>query len=366
MSRIGFRVQGDRQLDYFRRCSADRSEMSIETFFGGDEGTGDAPTGRWSMAFSKGKWGWTVESGSYGFPPRCVGYGVTRRLGRGSLMPAESADACESLFRDDANLIDAEEWLLRTDYSASKPSEVQDVQRKRLEQVRRILIDLLPDIEDVRVSQPTAKTPVPAAEFHTPYGWVSLGELSQGYQSLIAWMVDFAARMMERYPASDNPLAEPAVLLVDEIDLHLHPKWQRQVVEYLSRLFPRTQFVVTAHSPLIVQGAGADANVAVLRREGDHVVIDNDVEAVRGWRVDQILTSDLFDLPTSRPPEFDDLLKRRTELLGKAELTPDEEAEIARLERQLDALPPGETADEARRMLKLAEESHELLKKYGG
>ncbi len=47
--------------------------------------------------------------------------------------------------------------------------------------------------------------------------------LSLGYRTLIAWMVDFASRLFERYPNSPNPLAEPAVVIVDEIDLHLHP-----------------------------------------------------------------------------------------------------------------------------------------------
>ena len=48
------------------------------------------------------------------------------------------------------------------------------------------------------------------------------------------------------------------------------------------------------------------------------MVIDNDVEAVRGWRVDQILTSELFDVPTARPAEFDEALKRRTGIAGQA------------------------------------------------
>ena len=98
----------------------------------------------------------------------------------------------------------------------------------------------------------------------------------------MAWMVDFASRMFDLYPESENPLAEPAVVLIDEIDLHLHPKWQRELLDYLSNLFPNTQFIVTTHSPLIVQSAVArDANIVVCRREGDHVVIDQSIEAVR-------------------------------------------------------------------------------------
>nr|WP_239015299.1 AAA family ATPase [Archangium violaceum] len=149
--------------------------------------------------------------------------------------------------------------------------------------------------------------------------------LSLGYRTLIAWMVDLASRLFERYPESPNPLAEPAVVLVDEIDLHLHPTWQRQLIGYLTERFPNTQFIVTAHSPLVVQSA-TDANIVVLKREGDHVVIDNDVESIRGWRVDQLLTSDLFGLETARPPQLEDFLKARTALLSKPRLTKKDEA----------------------------------------
>ena len=158
------------------------------------------------------------------------------------------------------------------------------------------------------------------SNFKTPYGWVPLRQLGYGYRTMIAWVVDFASRMVERYPDSPDPLAEPAVVLVDEIDLHLHPKWQRELIGFLTERFPNTQFIVTAHSPLIVQAA-TDANIALLKREGDHVVIENNPETIRGWRIDQILTSDLFGLETARPPDMEKLLLRRKELLTKPRLT---------------------------------------------
>ncbi len=185
-------------------------------------------------------------------------------------------------------------------------------------------------------------------------------DLSLGYRALIAWMVDLASRLFENYPDSPDPLAEPAVVLVDEIDLHLHPKWQRILMSYLGERFPNTQFIVTAHSPLIVQSA-PDANIVVLRREGDHVVIDNDVEAIRGWRVDQILTSDLFDLESARPPQLDALLAERTELLSKPRLTQRDRRRLAELESKIGPLPAGETAAE-REALDLIQEFASQLK----
>src|SRR5262249_21761848 len=160
-------------------------------------------------------------------------------------------------------------WLLLLDYSTSKSSDRQ--QQQRLQQVKQLLVAILPEVEDIRFNPSGGVLPRPSVEFRTPYGWVPLRSLGYGYQTLIAWMVDFASRMVERYPDSPDPLVEPAVVLVDEIDLHLHPQWQRKLIGHLTEHFPKTQFIVTAHSPLVVQAA-AGANIAVLRREGDHVV----------------------------------------------------------------------------------------------
>src|SRR5262249_10934250 len=134
-----------------------------------------------------------------------------------------------------------------------------------------------------------------SAEVHGPDGWVPFSSLGLGYRTMTAWIVDLSSRLFECYSALEDPLSGPAVCLVDEIDLHLHPRWQRDLITRLSTLFPQTQFIATAHSPLIVQAA-PDANLIVLRRQADGVVIDSAPRSVRKWRVDQILTSELFDI----------------------------------------------------------------------
>jgi hypothetical protein len=301
--------------------------------------------------------------------PMCFGYGAGRGLGSGSASTSEIDDPAASLFVDGIKLRDAEDWLSKLDYSASKPSSIQTKQVERLNRVRRILIEILPEVADIRFTQPSDSSPNPRVEFKTPYGWVPFKALGHGYRSMISWMVDFASRMVDRYPNSPNPLAEPAVVLVDEIDLHLHPKWQRQIIPHLRGLFPKTQFIVTAHSPLIVQSAldpNVRANVAVLRREGDHVIIDNDVESIRAWTIDQILTSPIFGLPTARPASLDEKLRRRKEILSKPALDDKDRGELRTLEAEIGTLPSGENADDAQRLLKITEETQELLKKYKG
>jgi energy-coupling factor transporter ATP-binding protein EcfA2 len=279
------------------------------------------------------------------------GYGASRRMGDASLSEEKEDSPFASLFSENIELLNAEEWLLQADYAAHAADNQLAIKRaeKRRDEIKEVLLKLLPEVEDIRFVPITVRQFKPGVEVKTPYGWISIKDLSLGYKTLIAWMVDFASRMFDRYPDSLNPLAEPAVVLVDEIDLHLHPKWQRTLMGYLSERFPNTQFIATAHSPLVVQAA-QDANIVLLRREGDHVVIENNMEAVRNWRVDQILTSDLFGLESARPPETDKLLAERTKLLSKAKLTKKDRERLKKLEEEIGSLPTGETPEDIEAM----------------
>ena len=275
-------------------------------------------------------------------------YGASRRMPLGGGL-TERDERVSIFLDDDVALRDPEDWLLKADYNA----RLRDSNAERFEafakRVQEALISILPDVVEIRIQSADEPGGSPRVEAKTSYGWVPLRRLGFGYQSQIAWLVDFASRMFERYPDSADPLAEPAVVLVDEIDLHMHPRWQRQLIGYLTDLCPNTQFIVTAHSPLVVQAA-ADANIVLLRREGDHVVIDNDPEVLRNWRVDQILTSELFGLESARPPQIEAQLKERRTLLAKPKLTSRDRGRLAKLEAEIGDLPAGESAEDRRAM----------------
>jgi predicted ATP-binding protein involved in virulence len=270
----------------------------------------------------------------------CVGYGASRQIGEAALTDKEDKDFTASLFSESARLLNVEEWLLQADYAASKPSTFQNRAIKQLDYIKEVLINLLPDVEDIQfVSEFNRR---PRVQVKTPYGWVAIKDLSLGYRTLIAWMADFSSHMFDKYVDSKNPLAEPAVVLVDEIDLHLHPRWQRKLMSYLSERFPNTQFIVTAHSPLVVQAA-TDANIVLLRREGDHVVIDKKPQNIKGWRVDQILTSELFGLESARPPAYDVVVAEREKILSKTKLTKKDKERLHELAAKISEFPTGET-----------------------
>ena len=82
---------------------------------------------------------------------------------------------------------------------------------------------------------------------------LDVGQLSDGERGVLALVLDLARRLSQANPLLDDPLSEGhAVVLIDEIDLHLHPKWQRQIVHKLAEAFPRCQFIVTTHSPQVI------------------------------------------------------------------------------------------------------------------
>ncbi|AUD04520.1 AAA family ATPase [Spirosoma pollinicola] len=275
--------------------------------------------------------------------PTVFTYGASRRIGESGISEA-SEGSFITLFDDTENLLNAEEWLIQADYVAYKNTDL----RTRYDLVKQTILTVLrEEVLDLSID---ADTGVPKVYLKTHYGNVRLHELSLGYKTLIAWMVDFAKGLLDRYPNSKTPLAEPAVCLVDEIDLHLHPKFQRTIIQFLTETFPNTQFIVTAHSPLIVQSA-EDANIILLKREGNETVVADSID-VHSWRVDQILSSDLFGGISPRPPQAEDKMQRRRALLLKDNRTEKEDKELEQLEEELGQLKASES-EEALKALEL-------------
>lgn len=84
---------------------------------------------------------------------------------------------------------------------------------------------------------------------------LNVSQLSQGEKSMMALVGDIARRLAMMNQSLDNPLEGDGIVLIDEVDLHLHPKWQRSLIRQLSETFPNCQFVLTTHSPLVISDA---------------------------------------------------------------------------------------------------------------
>lgn len=215
-------------------------------------------------------------------------YGVSRFPARVALSERESLPH-KTLFTSDARLLDLQEWLLQLDYSKQHGSSMS---QKHLDKMHELLkSELFPEIKGFKFGRYELENDQVSVRFETIDGDMRFDELGFGYQTTLTWLADFCKRVFELYPDAENPLQEEAVVLVDEIDLHLHPKWQRDLVPTLSKIFPKVQFIVTTHSPHVLQSM-EDVNLYVLRRNAESGEIEaerSNVTNFTGWTVEEIL-----------------------------------------------------------------------------
>jgi AAA domain, putative AbiEii toxin, Type IV TA system len=154
---------------------------------------------------------------------------------------------------------------------------------------------------------------------------VPLSALSDGYLTTLGWLVDFLARWLEYARRNDYEIGPgfaaemPAVVLVDEIDLHLHPRWQMRVVPALARTFPRTTFIATTHNPLTLSGMVGDermrgaVHIIKERADGNLEIIQRDLEP--GMSADEVLTHEWFGLRSTLDRDTLELLDEHRALL---------------------------------------------------
>lgn len=268
---------------------------------------------------------------STGLPLRVLGYGPWRRLPEGSGLIRSSLagplDGLRSLFAPETPLTDPESWLKTQDYlrQSGKPNV--------LDLVRSALVELLPEVKSVDVDADGV-----IVTTHLKHR-IPLHQMSDGYKVMATLVVDIIARLAEGQDIS-TPRNVTGIVLIDELDLHLHPRWQCTIVPDLRALFPNIQFIVTTHSPLILLGArkGELFRLQWADDAVDCVPDDSDPELLR---VDQMLY-EVFRLSSVRGPVAQGKLDRIEELLQKkydGGLSKEEDAELARLKAFESELP---------------------------
>jgi predicted ATPase len=168
-----------------------------------------------------------------------------------------------------------------------------------------------------------------------PWGDVNFNKLSDGYRSTTLWIFDFLGWLIYAGRLNDNHEIG-GILIIDELEQHLHPRWQRNIVELLRRQFPKTQIIASTHTPLLAAGVADIDESCLLKLERDEnneiKIVKIDRSEIAGKRADQILTSHAFDLLTTRNNKSHDEVDRYTELLAKSAPTPDESAELEYLQ----------------------------------
>lgn len=240
-----------------------------------------------------------------------LGYGASRRLNRDPNVSSRRefssirSNSIQSLFNADATLVSLVSWAIDLDYTGKSDG---------LNTVRKALNAFL--FENVNFSHIDKEKK--QLVFSTPDGEVPLNQLSDGYQNVAAWVGDLMYRINETFRDFKDPLSARGLLLVDEIDLHLHPKWQRQLHDFLTAKMPNFQVIATTHSPLTAQQAN-EFELYTLRREDERVEIIPFVGAPNKMLLHQILMSPVFGLDTDESVKVEEAKMEIREIEMKVE-----------------------------------------------
>lgn len=192
------------------------------------------------------------------------------------------------------------EWFRnREDLENERRRDNPDYRDKQLEAVRQAISSLIPEFLNLRVERSPLRMTVRKQGEE-----LIVNQLSDGEKCLLAMVGDLARRLAIANPSLADPLQGSGVVLIDEIELHLHPKWQREIIPALTRTFPNCQFIVTTHSPQVISQVKPEG-IYILEKTDEGVVAKRP-ESSFGRDSNRIL-EDLMGVP-ERPQEIKESL----------------------------------------------------------
>jgi len=180
-------------------------------------------------------------------------------------------------------------------------------------------------------------------------------DLSDGYRSMLSLSIDLLRWLTKAFPHQPNLMDCPGVVLIDELDTHLHPKWQREIGFWLREKFPNIQFIVGTHSPFLAQVADEGPKDTPHQTGSSNVKLMETAHGVTAFPAEenarllspeQILQGELFDMKSMLSPPIEmkleqlDSLKR---LRSQGTLRPGDAERMLLLQQELDLLPSAAT-----------------------
>lgn len=305
-----------------------------------------------------------------------AGYGSFRRMTGNHKRASEISEYQNrearfvTLFRESEDLMSCVDWLLDIDNISRDENNSKHGFAKK---IRDLVIEILNGHilpEEVKLSSVGSR----GIFFRTPYAdEVSIFDLSDGYRAIISMILDILRHTSQthgefllHYPDWRERLE--GVILIDELDVHLHPRWQRQVGPSLRNCFPKLQFIITTHSPFIPQSAD-NYGLYVLYEDSatQSVQLKQDDVSVRGWRADQILsilfdTQSMYDVDVSaKIHEYEQLQA----LVRVNRLPTSQQQRYNELKAWADTylIPPGDSRDEVEEGREQDRRRAELIRK---
>jgi len=214
-------------------------------------------------------------------------------------------------------------------FTAQENQELREIKKRQdwhyqlpvLKAIRQSLCQMLPGCSNPRTDTKPSRFLVDFEYEEGKKEVLTLSQLSDGYRTTLALVMDLARRMAQANPpdeVDDNPLESEAIVLIDEVDLHLHPKWQQYILVNFMKTFPNVQFIVTTHSAQVLTTI-KPKHIVSLERE-DEVIVE---QATSSYGAESgRLLCEIMDV-NERPPadvnEFTRLLEQYYELIERNE-----------------------------------------------
>lgn len=216
--------------------------------------------------------------------PLILYYGINRVFNeipkRGHIREYKIDDALKNCFDNSNNFRDFYEWYkTEEDIELRELRENKEYNNIQLNCVRNAISSMIKGYSNLKINLNPSRMVITNSKNEE----LRIEQLSGGYKAILSVVSDIAKRLALANPHSINPLNEQAVILIDEIDLHLHPKWQKTIVADLKRTFPNCQFIVSTHSPFIVQSLKQEELINIECNE-----TQEESGSFEGWSIEEI------------------------------------------------------------------------------
>ncbi|MDL2269571.1 AAA family ATPase [Desulfosarcina sp. OttesenSCG-928-A07] len=225
----------------------------------------------------------------------------------------------EDAFSANINFRASSEWFIRKSADqAIQAAKLKDFSHTipEVEAVKNAVLGALNDeYDDIQVEVTTSQIKLRKKNTQNDY---EINQLSDGYKTMLALVMDLARRMAvangELYLKQEkSPLESPAIVLIDEVELHLHPSWQQTVLPSLMRIFPNTQFVVTTHSPQVISSI-EPKHIRILKA-GKVLPVETSTYGAESARV----LEEVFGVPVRGAAEVKEILDEYLKLINDGE-----------------------------------------------
>lgn len=190
-----------------------------------------------------------------------------------------------TLFDNEQYLYNPQKWLIEL-YNKQNAGITNGIS---LEVAKKMLIEILDNNIDMDITYNSIT-------FYERGSKVEFDNLSEGYKIVMIMICDLLYRLSKNQPNISSMNDYKAIVLIDEIELHLHPKWQKTIIKKLRDWFPKIQWIFTTHSPTVVLGCSDDCTFIKLYKDKSEIKALNPIDKIDNLSLNHLVTSPLFGL----------------------------------------------------------------------